>query len=375
MELSAKQIDCINTISALYKTGQQVMTIAGGAGVGKSTLVGYIIKNLGLRPGEVEYCAFTGKASLVLRNKGIPAQTIHHLIYNAVLNRRTGKYYFVKKEHLDNYSCKLIVVDEISMVGEKLLTDLKSFHIPIICCGDPYQLEPVKDSSNNLLEHPDFLLTEIFRQEEGNTIIDLGEQLRQQKGTYSNFNDEYIRSVDKENLDISMLNWADIVLCSKHATRVDLNNEIRKEKGFTKEYPQLGDKLICLKNYWDIVSVKNEEPLVNGTIGYVKEVEYLCLNNFNSYMDIVFVPEWDLNDYYNIRIDLNKFFGWAPYKNNYRTLFPRVDVDFGYCITIHKSQGSQWDKVLVYSADAWGDKYKLLYTAVTRASEKLLYIQ
>lgn len=374
MELSAKQKECINTISSLYRTGQQVMTIAGGAGVGKSSLVSYIIKNLGLRPGEVEYCAFTGKAALVLRNKGIPAQTIHHLIYNVLKNRETGQFYFVKKEYLDNYSCKLIVVDEISMVGEKLLTDLKSFNIPIICCGDPYQLEPVKDSSNNLLDNPDFLLTEIFRQEEGNSIIDLGEQLRNHQGIYSKYNDNYIQSINSEELNLGMLNWADIVLCSKHSTRMDLNNEIRKEKGFKKPYPELGDKLICLKNYWGVTSKKNMEPLVNGTIGYVKEIKFTSLATFNSYMDVKFVPEWDLEDYYDIRIDLNKFFNWTPFKNTFRSR-PRVDIDFGYCITIHKSQGSQWDKVLVYSVDAWGDKYKLLYTAVTRASKKLLYIQ
>ena len=142
MELSIKQKECINTVSALYKTRQQIITIAGPAGSSKTSIIGYIIKNLGLQKNEVEYCAFTGKASLVLRNKGIPAQTIHHLIYNVLKNRETGQFYFVKKESLDNYNCKLIVIDEISMVGEKLLTDLKSFNIPIICCGDPYQLEP-----------------------------------------------------------------------------------------------------------------------------------------------------------------------------------------------------------------------------------------
>ena len=150
--------------------------------------------------------------------------------------------------------------------------------------------------------------------------------------------------------------------------------KFRKEKGFKKPYPELGDKLICLKNYWDVTSKKNMEPLVNGTIGYVKEIKFTSLATFNSYMDVKFVPEWDLEDYYDIRIDLNKFFNWTPFKNTFRSR-PRVDMDFGYCITIHKSQGSQWDKVLVYSADAWGDKYKLLYTAVTRASKKLLYIQ
>lgn len=351
----------------LYLTNDYIVTH-------NTSIVGHIIKNLGLQKNEVEYCAFTGKASLVLRNKGIPAQTIHHLIYNVLKNKETDQFYFVKKESLDNYNCKLIVIDEISMVGEKLLTDLKSFNIPIICCGDPYQLEPVKDSSNNLLNNPDFLLTEIFRQEEGNSIIDLGEQLRNHQGIYSKYNDNYIQSINSEELNLGMLNWADIILCSKHSTRINLNNEIRKEKGFKKPYPELGDKLICLKNYWNVTSKKNMEPLINGTIGYVKEIKFTSLATFNSYMDVKFVPEWDLEDYYDIRIDLNKFFGWVPFKNSYRSL-PRVDMDFGYCITIHKSQGSQWDKVLVYSADAWGDKYKLLYTAVTRASKKLLYIQ
>ena len=91
MELSIKQKECINTVSALYKTGQQIITIAGPAGSSKTSIIGYIIKNLGLQRNEVEYCAFTGKASLVLRNKGIPAQTIHHLIYNVLKNRAIKK--------------------------------------------------------------------------------------------------------------------------------------------------------------------------------------------------------------------------------------------------------------------------------------------
>lgn len=374
--LSQEQQKCVKYISGLYKMGQQIMTIAGCSGSGKSSSIFAIIKELDLTNKQVEFATFTGKASLVLRNKGIPAKTIHKLIYKCYKDKQ-GNFRFTKREHLDNIDCRLIVIDEISMVGQKMLDDLKSFNIPIICLGDPYQLAPVQDKPNNLLANPDYLLTEIFRQENGNTIIDLGEQLRKKVKIHCDINDEFIRPIDKNKLDISMLMWGDQILCSTHAVRRSLNAQIRAYKGFKSDLPQVGDKIICNKNYWNILSMVNDEPLVNGTIGIITFISEIRKDNFNCYMDVEFRPEWDMNDFYLIRLDLNPMCGFAPFVNQYNNprIESRIDFDYGYAISIHKSQGSEWDKVVIYTPDAFGDKFKLLYTAVTRAREKILYIQ
>ena len=373
--LTDKQKECIKKVTELYKNGKEIITIAGPAGSSKTTLVNYIIESIGLKPYEVDFCCYTGKASSVLRQKGIPAKTIHKTIYNCKRNPRTGKFYFRKKIYLDNLYCKLLVVDEISMVSNSLLEDLRSFNIPIICLGDPYQLPPILAEPNNLLDEPDILLTEIFRQKENSTILDLATQIREKRGIKSNFNDDAVRTVSNEELEVGMLNWADQVLCGTHKCRKAFNDAIRKSNGIDSLIPVVGDKIICLHNYWDIFSNYKNEPLVNGTIGIITKIKNINLESFNHYMDVEFRPTWDFEDAYDFRIDLNPFYGEKAYKNNYAMNHPRVSVDYGYAITVHKSQGSQWDKVLVYTPDAFGDKDKMLYTAVTRASKKLLYIQ
>lgn len=381
-ELTKEQLKCVDVVAKSYKI-QQIITIGGYSGTGKSTIISAIINKLNFNPEEIVYATYTGKAALVLRRKNLPAITIHKLIYNCYKNQKTGEFTFIKKKELDEYPfCRMIVIDEISMVGKKLLEDLLSFNIPILCLGDPFQLEPVKDLENNLLSSPDFLLTEIHRQKNKNSIVDFSFDLRTRATLKSSYNDENIRTILKDNISIGMLLWADQILCSTNKIRKYLNDEIRKAKDFEGVLPQVGDKLICNKNYHEILSNKNQESLVNGTIGYITNI--LNTSNkglFDNYMDIEFRPEWDKEDYYLIRIDLNPFLGYAPYNdtNNKRygkfSAKKRIDVDFGYAITVHKSQGSEWDNVLVYSCDAFGDKHRLLYTAITRAKEKLIYIQ
>lgn len=376
MDFTEKQKNVIQGAINLYNIGQKIITIAGPAGSGKTTILNEIIKGMKLSSSNIEYAAFTGKACLVLRQKGIPAYTLHSLMYDCEIDEKDRPIFF-KRKNLENIYCKLIVVDEIGMVGQKLLEDLLSFNIPILATGDPYQLEPVLDNPTNLLQNPDFLLTEIHRQKNGNSILELGEQIRVEKRLFSNYDDDYIRTINKQDFNIQMILWADQVLCSTHKIRKDINNTVRQYKNYKNPYPEVGDKMICLKNYHNIVSKKNQEPLVNGTIGYITRITKKILFDFNSYMDVEFRPDWDMEDYYLIRIDLNEFCGYAPYKNirNFNPSTIRTSFDYAYAITVHKSQGSEWNKVLIYSSDAFGDKSKILYTAVTRARDKIIYVQ
>ena len=106
------------------------------AGTGKSTLVKFIISALDIDPKDVCYVAYTGKASLVLKEKGCPnAMTAHRLLYTSY-PRKDGTFYHKPKRPLDqNY--KLIVVDEISMLPKEMWDLLLSHHIYVIALGDP----------------------------------------------------------------------------------------------------------------------------------------------------------------------------------------------------------------------------------------------
>ena len=118
------------------------------------------------------------------------------------------------------------------------------------------------------------------------------------------------------------------------------------------------------------------QPLMNGTVGYITAIRKTKLDTINPYMDVDFAVDYNMNMVYSVRIDLNPFYGRAEYVNKYNGKeIPRCEFDFGYAITVHKSQGSEYDKVLVYAADGWGDLKKLYYTAATRASKKLVWVK
>ena len=84
MNLTKGQSDGLDIAIDRYYNGAPYTCISGYAGTGKSTLVQFIIRALGLRDEEVAYVAYTGRASLVLRQKNCPnAQTAHKCVYHS----------------------------------------------------------------------------------------------------------------------------------------------------------------------------------------------------------------------------------------------------------------------------------------------------
>lgn len=168
MQLNEKQQLAVNRATDWYaKQNTQIFKMAGYAGTGKTTVATTIARTLESDENTL-YCAFTGKAACVMRQKGMPGQTIHSAIYDyeTVTDPQTGKQHVV--HHLKpRLPYKLIVVDEASMVGTEIAKDLLSFQIPILAIGDPGQLPPVGDRYSDLLRGPDIVLDEIMRQDGG----------------------------------------------------------------------------------------------------------------------------------------------------------------------------------------------------------------
>ena len=173
---------------------------------------------------------------------------------------------------------------------------------------------------------------------------------------------------------------------------VDINNEMRDllQRGKT---PEDGDKVICLRNYWDNIS-NNDNYLVNGTIGYINNV----YNSFNvippffggQTIDVIyadFTSDTD-EEYGELQMDKkqiltgeraldNKTIYRLMRSKKYSSLVP-MEFTYGYCITGHKSQGSQWDRVLVMEEKFPFDKEehnRWLYTVCTRAIDKLVIVR
>lgn len=365
IQLSEMQKNGVNKAKKWFKNKKKeklIFVIAGFAGTGKTTIVKSLIQEIGLKEKEVTYIAPTGKAALQLVRNGNNATTIHQLIY--VIDKETDDGVTFKKREKDALAgYKLLVVDEVSMVSKEVLIDLLSFGIPIIALGDSGQLEPVGEN-HGLLHNPDVLLTEIHRQAADNPIIYLSMLAREGKpiklGKYGD--QAYVISKNDKRINIDLLLRADQVLCSYNKTRNALNKKMRKALGFTDILPQKGDKLICTKNNWE--ESVGEINLINGLIGTVEKVE-----NISNILKINFKPEFGEGVFKDILVTPKPFKGERFTRSDY----DYNCFDYGNVITTHKSQGSQWDNVAVYF-EPMGDVRKILYTAITRAKEKLVLI-
>lgn len=370
--LTRKQEEGLKIAVDRYRHREPYTCIAGFAGVGKSTLVQFIIDALNISERHIAYCAYTGKAALVLKNKGCPgATTAHRLLYHTT-ELPDGTFQHTPKAKPDK-PLKLIIVDEISMLEKEQWNILMQWGVPVICLGDPFQLPPIGED-NGVLCHPHIFLDEVMRQAEDSEIIRLSMDVREGKNL-SYFKGSDVRVVPKDSVSDRVLVTADMVLCGKNATRFSLNTRIRKTL-WGEEYvdePIDGDKCICLKNQWSV------GDLVNGSIGTIqnirKEDDFFLgtkmLADFGNEHDGWF---YDLNMDYKIftegKTTVNKD-NWKMYPKEIRPM----EFDYAYAITVHKSQGSEYGKVVIFNEYLCGDReqyLRWLYTGITRSSEKLV---
>lgn len=411
--------------------GKQVFTIAGYAGTGKSTLVNHIIARLlGFNEDKVAYATPTGKAATVLMRKGAKqATTIHRLIYDPVVSESinvvngkeisTKTVRFAKKRSIGDF--KLIVLDEVSMVNDRIMADLLSYGIPILATGDPGQLPPVAASPQDLLLHPDVTLTEVVRQTSDNAILGIATKARM--GEYIDqgiYNDGQVIVIDRSLVTNRMLedyiNGADQVICGRNATRARLNDYIRSIKGFSGD-PKDGEKIVCEENNYE-VNLGDGYALVNGMSGTVRS--FRKADDEAGLATLEFRPDF-LGEYSEALIAESAAFSNYSYRydrgqtalvmadGSYHVTKPlrkkRMDesyldwkaefskefllkrqslgefrvnkFQFGYAISCHKSQGSEWDSVLLFDESrAFGQQApKWLYTGITRAAKKLVIIR
>ena len=269
MILTKKQEQGLKTCIEKYINGEKYCVISGYAGAGKSTLVKFIVQNLpGINPEEdVVYACYTGKAAQVLLKKGNKnVLTLHKLLYESI-PKPDGTFFRKPKPFIDY---KIVIVDEVSMAPKQLMELLFTHNVFIIALGDPFQLPPVdKNQDNGLLNNPDVFLDEIMRQALDSEIIKLSMRVRN-KEQFDYFTSHDAIVMPKKDLNTGVLKWADQILVGTNATRVAINNQMRDLMGRGNK-PEDGDKVICLRNYWDNLAT-NDDPLVNGTIGYISNV-------------------------------------------------------------------------------------------------------
>lgn len=393
MELTRKQEEGLKIAVNKFKHHEKFTVISGYAGSGKSTLVKFIVAALGIDLEKVSYAAYTGKASEVLRKKGNPnAMTLHKLLFDTHLTSE-GHFIRIKREEMPY---KVIVVDECSMVPQDMINQLNSYPgLFTIYLGDPGQLPPISKEMggpNHLLEHPDIFLDEIMRQALDSDIIRLSMKIRNHEG-FDNFHGKDAQVISYEELNTGMLLWADIILCATNRTRKDINTEVRQLLGYNGDVVD-GDKVICTRNYWDIQG-SNFNPLINGCIGYlknpyksfVKYPSYLwrALGGVNSVETAEGIFETESKEKYGVILDRKMLLTGIPtfdrkseYILNKKNKTCPLQFEYGYAITVHKSQGSEFENVLVLEESFPFNKEehaRWAYTAVTRASKRLVFVR
>lgn len=361
MKWSPEQDAALKAVDQWLKMGdRQVFRLFGYAGAGKTTLARHLAEGAG---GEVAFAAFTGKAAHVMRQKGCEgATTIHSLIYRPADEDEEGALVFAIRRDAPAASADLIIIDECSMVDEELGRDLLSFGKPVLVLGDPAQLPPVKGGGFFTEAEPDFMLTEIHRQAADNPIIRLSMDIRE--GREPSAEGEGLRLISRKDITPEEILAADQVLVGTNRTRKRFNDRIRELKGHTDPTPEAGEKLVCLRN-------NKKKGLLNGGIWTVT----LRKAPRGGLTRMVVAPE-DGGKQATISVPRG-FFTDGAESVPFTQRRGADEFDYGYALTVHKAQGSQWDDVVLFdesyafreTAARW------LYTGVTRAAERLTLVR
>lgn len=370
MTPSAQQDAAIKSVKAWLtdRKAPQVFRLFGYAGTGKTTLAKELAASV---DGRVLFATFTGKAALVLRKKGCEgASTIHSLIYKPEVDDQTGEVSFVLNAESDLSDAKLLVVDEVSMVGEELARDLLSFGKRVLVLGDPAQLPPVKGEGFFINAAPDVMLTEVHRQARDNPIIAMSMMIREggrlRRGRYGDSAVLSRGDVDQDELRQIVLG-AGQVLCGMNRTRIAYNRRIRALKGLQGAaapwHPAAGDRLICLRN-------DKEKHLFNGGLWNATSIA----DKFGRF-DVVAESLDEERPPISAHV-YEEFFNGTEATLDWRERRKSHEFTYGWTITCHKSQGSQWDDVAIFDeSGAFREaQSNWLYTAVTRAASRVTVI-
>lgn len=383
IKYEAKQRQAITTA-----VSRGLMVLTGGPGTGKTTTLNAIISIFEKRGDKVFLAAPTGRAAKRMSDlTGREAKTIHRLL--EVVFDTSDRLVFAHNEN-NPLDCDVIVIDEMSMVDsilfEKLLRALR-LGCRLIMVGDFHQLPSV--GAGNLLKDiiaskcvPVVELTEIFRQAQQSSIVmnahkivsgDYPDVTRKDSDFFFFKRTEFPNAIDlvvdlaKRRLPnaykYSPMDDIQIIAPSRKGTvgTVELNKVLQEKlnppardkaehKGFLYTY-RVGDKVMQIRNNYDIVWKKDNEQgtgIFNGDIGRIIAISPAAQT-----------------------VQINFDGRLAVY-----TFELLSQVELAYAITVHKSQGCEFEAVIMPVMGVFEKLcYRnLLYTAVTRAKKLLILV-
>ena len=239
------------------------------------------------------------------------------------------------------------------------------FGTKVLVLGDPAQLPPVMGGgffTENVT--PDIMLTEIHRQAEGNPIIAMATKVRNKEALdLGSYGESCV--IDISNIKREHAQEADQILVGRNKTRHMYNNRMRELMEYSGIMPEPGDKLVCLRN-------NHDKGLLNGALWHVDDVAEIDTDRI--YMTLIS----DIEGEYPLEVTAHTHHFQG--REGHLTWWERAEAeefDYGYALTVHKSQGSQWQDVLLFD-ESWcfrADRWRWLYTGLTRASRSVRVVR
>lgn len=413
-DLSPQQSHAFELISEWYHGPDQLFYLAGWAGTGKSSIAKLVAAELvGL--DHTAFAAYTAKAALVMRGYGCPgANTMHRWMYHPAddevasmkamqddlqtlkdqlieegyseaavtdhpeyqmlegkihqAQKKARRPRFTLNPSSDVRKRDLGYLDEVSMVNDKMGLDWLSFGKKTLVTGDPFQLPPVAGEGYFTRRNSNLMLTEIHRQARDNPIIKVASTLRESRmpepGRYGNS-----QVVRKDSCNPAFLRKlvmeSEQVIVGKNKSRHAYNSRIRELRGYKDKFPEIGEKVVCLRN-------DHELGLING--GQYKVVDMVTITEEIDRLDMVIEP-WEGGMPVEVHCHTHHFLGKEKdLEKHYWEKRDAQEFDFGYAMTCHKVQGSQFKNPLIFN-ESWGaHRFQWLYTAVTRAQESFTLV-
>lgn len=427
MNLTSGQEQALKMTATLnvYEGEPKVCVLAGLAGTGKTTVLQQIKDQLGGMPRIV---APTGKAALrVMEATGLPATTIHKWCYKADFDEKTGQFYFVSKPvdelREDCGEIPLLVVDEASMIGSEMWDDLHNIcsmlEMNVLLVGDPFQLPPVENAQADFdLLAPKFqstqrvLMTEIVRQALDSPIIRASMAVR--AGRVDEAVYELPRVKNKELMDVArriVLSGSGVAIVHRNETRKRMNELMHISRGYDRNQLVEGEPLLVLKNNYLVQRYNGEitalDRWVDPPRGNHTVYDPWSKGQMITQFGVAQLPSVEGDIWAQCLLAVEEVLGRAPEGFNESVLEkkarmiyggggiddkddigsmsneevrkklgpPLLHANLGYSLTAHKSQGSEWDDVLVCLESSVKTKFedgrRWLYTALTRAKKSV----